>query len=277
MSDQETPEIEEQESGRKPVFAQVQYSAGLGRSASSTATSADGAKAAPLWLITFTDVIALMLTFFVLLYAMSSPKEEEWNQLTEALSSKFQEYEGKPYNSGSQDVISIDRIQSAEGQNLTYLKNLIANLLQTRKIKNVILIEQDNRLIVSLPSELLFEAGRAEVGIEGKKVLFALSGILTRIKNNVGVIGHADPRAISGQDNTYRTNWELSLGRSAAVAGILKEVGYSRSLMVQGLASGRYDELPDTIPEDKRNDLSRRVDIVIYDHNGYRKGAFGAP
>ena len=33
----------------------------------------EGGGKVPLWLITFTDVMALMLTFFVLLYAMSSP------------------------------------------------------------------------------------------------------------------------------------------------------------------------------------------------------------
>ncbi|MFP4387114.1 MAG: flagellar motor protein MotB, partial [Alphaproteobacteria bacterium] len=54
----------------------------------------------PLWLITFTDVMALMLTFFVLLYSMSSPQEEKWKEMTRGLTQKLNAFEAAEYNRG---------------------------------------------------------------------------------------------------------------------------------------------------------------------------------
>ncbi len=55
---------------------------------------------------------------------------------------------------------------------------------------------------------------------------------------------------------------------------MLREVGYARDMTVRGLASARFDELPEEMSEDKRFGLSRRVDIIIMDDAGYRQNAF---
>ena len=47
---------------------------------------------APLWLITFTDIMALMLTFFVLLYSMSIPEVKKWEELTSSINKGFSKF-----------------------------------------------------------------------------------------------------------------------------------------------------------------------------------------
>ena len=228
----------------------------------------------PLWLITFTDVMALMLTFFVLLYSMSTPQEEKWEDIANALTYKRNAFDSTAFNAGSQDVISLDKIDKTKALELDYVKVLIASLLKRRNIEDVLLIENAKRLVISLPSELLFVSGRADMGSEGKKVMFELGGILSRVKNRIEVIGHSDPRPITSTGGLYTTNWELSLARAATVSRVLKDVGYERDMTVRGVSSARYDELSEDIPEDERYALSRRVDIVVMDDDGYRQNAF---
>ncbi len=233
------------------------------------------AKTAPLWLITFTDVMALMLTFFVLLYAMSTPDVERWEELSVSLSSKFKDDGVKPYNTGSQDVIAIDKIGKSKALDLSYLKVLVSNLLKSRGVDDVFIFQNAGRLVISMPSDLLFESASADVSIEGKKALFALGGALSRVKNRIEIVGHTDPRPITGSAGGYKDNWELSLARSSAVALVLRNVGYDRNITVRGVSSARYDELPEDVPENKRNDFSRRVDIIIMNDSGFKTKIYG--
>lgn len=243
--------------------------------ASITRAPDDDQSSVPLWLITFTDTMALMLTFFVLLYAMSSPQEEKWVEISAGLTNRFKLEDPAPYKSGTQDSISLDKIQKNKALKLDYVKTLVANLLKEKGVEGAVLIENGERLIISLPSELLFKSGQAEIGLEGKTVIFSLAGVLARLKNRIEVVGHTDPLRMSpSAQGAYKSNWELSMGRGAAVASMLREVGYTNNITVRGVSSARYDELPETISETKRNDLSRRVDIVVMDDDGHRRNAF---
>lgn len=227
----------------------------------------------PLWLVTFTDVMALMLTFFVLLYAMSETPEDSWNEVTQGISSKLETFDARDFNAGSQDVINIDKINTTKALNLMYLKNLIEKVLKEKTINGVIITENEKRLVISLPSELLFQSGSANINIEGKRLLFTLGEVLIRIKNNIEITGHTDPNPITGQ-GLFKTNWQLSLARASSVASMLKEVGYERSTTIRGLSSARFNELPKELSETERFALARRVDIVVMNHSGYRFNAF---
>ncbi len=237
----------------------------------------DGQSKVPLWLITFTDVMALMLTFFVLLYSMSTPKEEKWEDISSALSHKLNHFDAAAFNAGSQDVISLDKISKTKALELGYVKALVESLLKKRKVEDVLLIQNGKRLVISLPSELLFSSGRADVSAEGKKIIFELGGVLSRVKNRIEVVGNTDPRPITARDGQYTTNWELSLARATSVSSVLRDVGYVRDMTVRGLSSARFDELPETLSQDERFALSRRVDIVVMDDDGYRLNAFDTP
>ncbi len=252
-----------------PIVEEKSYSA-----QSSIVRANDEEQSVPLWLITFTDVMALMLTFFVLLYAMSVPQEDKWEGISSALSFKLNKFEGDLFNAGSQDVINIGKISTSKALDLRYLKTIITSLLKERGIDEALIYQNNKRLIVSLPSELLFESGSAQIGLEGKKVLFAMGGILARVKNRIEVVGHTDPNPINDDKAMYRNNWELSLARAAALSAVLYEVGYSEDIAIRGLSSARYDEMSADASQEERYKLSRRVDIILMEDDGYRYNAF---
>lgn len=219
------------------------------------------------WLISFTDVMALMLTFFVLLFSMSRPDIESFKDLSEAIKNQLKSYYGKALNRGFQDTISLEKVDFNRALNLNYLKSLIETLLQEEEsLNNVSLISMPGGLILSFPENLLFEAGEYELSSEGARALYTLGLTLSRIKNRIEIVGHADPTPISTLD--YPSNWELSATRAAEVAAALKNFGYKRDILIRGQSSGRFDDLPDTISLDQKFSLARRVDVLIREDDG---------
>lgn len=225
------------------------------------------------WLVSFTDVMALMLTFFVLLFAMSNPKKEDWEKLTQNIYESFNQFEGKEDNRGAEDAINISKINFSQALDLDYLKAIMRKLIeQSAALKVVRIMDNGDSLIISLPQDILFDSGSAELKTEGNQALFTLSNTLRRIKNRVEVVGHTDPRPISS--GAFPSNWELSLARAASVGAALQNAGYNKSVTIRGQASGRFDDMPDTISVNERLDLSRRVDIVIMEDDGRKVKLF---
>lgn len=225
----------------------------------------------PLWLLTFGDIMALMLTFFVLFYSMAVPEEEKWDQMTTGLTQGVSTQKAPKWNSGGQDSVNIQKLSLNKALDLAYLQGLVQEVMNNNPtLGNVVLIPQRDRLVLSMPSDLLFDAGRADMSVDGEKALFALGGALYRIRNRIEIIGHSDPRPIPDKSAEFSSNWGLSLSRATTVAGVLEVVGYTRPMIVRGLSSARYDELPSSVPEAERLNLSRRVDIVIMKDDGAR-------
>lgn len=221
---------------------------------------------ASLWMITFSDVMALMLTFFVLMYAMSTPKEDKWEDVSkglnrEPLSNTTPEW----YEAGPREI-SIGRLASDDGLDLSYLRTLLAEAIAgDRRLGAVMLIPQDDCLVISLPEDLLFEPGSAKISEKGQLALFVLGGGLTRIRNRLEVVGHTAPRSVEAK------GWELSLARAASVATVLEKIGYEKPVVVRGFAGGRYEDMPEQTPKDLRLSLARRVDILVMRDDGSQK------
>lgn len=227
----------------------------------------DGAGQA--WIVSFTDTMALLLTFFVMLYAMSSPEEKEWKNMTESLQASFNRFYGAAYNRGLEDATAIERVRMSRGLDLDYLQTLFETLIrQDHTLKDVRIMKVERGLVFSLPENLLFETGKAEVTPEGLRALYTLGAALDRIKNRIEIVGHTDPRPVHGGE--YGSNWELSFARAAHVAAALQTIGYEKPLGIRGFGSARYDDISGGIPEQERLDLSRRVDIMVMEDDARR-------
>ncbi|MCC6598352.1 MAG: OmpA family protein [Alphaproteobacteria bacterium] len=225
-----------------------------------------------LWLITFTDIMALMLTFFVLMYSMSTPAEDKWRDISQGLNSRLTgESSPEWYESGPKEI-NIGRLSFSEALNLGYLSTLLGEIIaQDEQLNTVILIPGKDYLVVSLPEDLLFTPGAAEVSEKGHKALFALGGGLSRIRNRMEVIGHTGPRVSELKGSVFDSNWTLSLARAANVAAVLENIGYTKPMVIRGLADGRYQDLPKGMPEAERLALTRRVDLLIMRDDGSQK------
>ncbi|MBK1670060.1 hypothetical protein CKO28_18660 [Rhodovibrio sodomensis] len=226
------------------------------------AAKREGGDSAGAWMVTFTDLVALLLTFFVMMFAMSHVKTAEWSNLTESLRQHLNSVAGRTVASPAlrMDVPSPDR---QPGADLDYLADLLAgHLSEAPELADARLRRGEDRLFVSLPADLLFAAGDFTLTPAAADAVFQLGGVLRNMPNAVAVVGHADPRK---PQSAYPSNWELSLLRAQAVAAALREGGVEGRIRARGQGDSRFAELPAEVARPARFALARRVDLVIHE------------
>lgn len=212
------------------------------------------------WMITFTDLVSLMLTFFVMLFSMSNVKPDKWNDMTNALSQGLNT-ESQRAAAAATAKFSISTIFRKRAINLDYLSAVLEDAMaQVPLLENSQLLRLEDRLVIALPGDLLFHPGRAVMTERARQALFSLGGLLRNIGNQIGVNGHSDPSP--PKDEEYASNWELSLARAIVVANSLKRSGYTEDIIAYGYSDSRYSQLPD-LPDEQRRELGRRVDIMV--------------
>ncbi len=214
------------------------------------------------WMTTFADLLSLLLTFFILLFAMSEIKKEEWEELTASLKGRLNPADIIV----SQDITDVPpspRIDVKSALNLTYVYNLLQKQLGDVVGKDVTLVQEDGRILVQLSSDASFKSSSAEFSSKGLPVIRVVASAVAKLSNKIEVLGHTDPRPINTRD--YPSNWELSVARAYAVAQEIRGAGYPKPVDVYGMASGRYDssDKAQGLSEKARFRLARRVDIVI--------------
>ncbi|WP_419902508.1 flagellar motor protein MotB [Kiloniella sp.] len=219
------------------------------------------------WMVTFTDLVALMLTFFVLLYSMSVMEEKKWRNLVDSLSSSLKiermVLEPKPMKS-----LTMEPVDFIPGEDLDYLTTLIGEKLKDDPVlSKAILTRLEDRLVISLPGDLLFLPGQVKPLDKAEAILVRLGRVLSFISNKIEIAGHADP---SGKQNegSYSSNWPLSLARADYVAGLLEKTGYKNTILSRGYGDSRYDKITDRLSETLKIKLARRVDIVVHPYAG---------
>jgi len=212
------------------------------------------------WIVTFTDLVSLMLTFFVMLFSMSNVKVDKWETLTDTLSRSLSPVDrNAPVTATAR--LNIATVMRKPAINLDYLYSVLQETIAgDQLLSQSQILRLDDRLIIAFPGDLLFEQGQAKLSPRAQDAIFNLGGVLRNVGNRIGVNGHTDPVPIEG--GAYASNWELSLTRAAAVAEALKRSGYTEDLTAYGFADSRFAQLPD-LPAKERNALGRRVDVVI--------------
>jgi chemotaxis protein MotB len=224
-------------------------------------------KGPPVWMLSLADLISLLLTFFVMLFAMSKVKIDRWDEVVDALS---QSITPSPVEDTDEPManMNIPRVYRKPAMNLDYLSAVIDDAIDDNPVLGDARMSRDaDKLVISLPGDILFVAGSSDMTAQAKQALFVLGGVLRNIGNRIGVQGHTDPRPLSGRGQ-YASNWELSLARAGAVANELKQSGYTDYINIYGFAASRYDQLPKLLDEEARYAMARRVDIVIEPHGG---------
>jgi chemotaxis protein MotB len=219
------------------------------------------AEVGPNWLLTFADLIALLLAFFVLIYATQKIEQAPWQALVESLSRSLNPERPRIDPRPAADA-NIRLLARARAIDLGYLDALLKGVVaQEPSLAGVVVQQFDDRLVLSLPGELLFPPGEAEPVDGAERALAVLATELRNIGNRVDVFGHTDPEPV--RNARFGSNWALSLARARAVARLLRQVGYSRRVAAYGVADSHYSELAAIQPAERRNQIARRVDIVV--------------
>lgn len=217
---------------------------------------------APVWLITFGDVVALLLTFFVMLYATVKIPSEDWEAIVGTMSDSLRfSQSGMAPNPSSEVSIPIVLVQRA--LSTEYLTEIFRDQLgQDDILKNAVVRAQDDRMAITLRDGALFAPGSAALAGDAAKAVRRIGAALMNISNQVEVRGHAGASVKEGAD--FEEIQRLSLRRAATVANALRESGYQRNIIVLGLGDSRIQYINPNLGDALRRELARRVDIIIH-------------
>jgi chemotaxis protein MotB len=214
------------------------------------------------WLITFTDLVALILTFFVMLFAMSSVEQQKWRALLSALIEAPVVWDDETL-SAPVTALGIEEDQILVGSDLDYLTSLLRQQTAAEPILAAATVQRlDRRIVVSLPADLLFAPGATALDKRAIPAVVALGAVLAHLGNRVEVAGHADP---TPPGEGFASNWELSLSRAVSVADMLARAGQGREVVARGHGASHFARISAALPEAQRRALGRRVDILIHE------------
>ena len=215
----------------------------------------------PVWLITFADLVALLLAFFVMLFATIEVELTRWSALIESLSQSLNPDHSVDLKRPSATQ-NVRRLSQRRAINLAYLESIIREMIDSQPaLKSVILHRREDRLIIALPSDELFASGSAVPKASARATFQTLGQFLQRIGNGIDVFGHTDPTPANR--SVFASNWGLSVARAIAVANELRRSGYHRELAALGYADTKFRELPEQLSLARRYSMARRVDIVV--------------
>lgn len=208
-------------------------------------------ESASTWLLTYADVITLLMAFFVVLIAVSYVDINLWEQLKQGLRS---------------EITSDDTVRTP----LAEVKADLDELLATEREAGMVEINLGRDGIYMLfESSSFYQSGDAELLPTGRgivdKVVQALNAI-TYYKFNVDVEGHTDNIPIN--TSRFPSNWELSVARASNVVKYFIQEGLEPDrLKASGYADTKpirpnQDEFGRNIPENMAT--NRRVVLRIY-------------
>jgi|MDSW01.1.fsa_nt_gb chemotaxis protein MotB len=140
-------------------------------------------------------------------------------------------------------------------------KNLISKLEEDISAKDVKISELSGVVTVDLDNSILFRAGSAKLGKQGRKTLQEVAEALEKSPDRViRVYGHTDSTT-APEGAYYRNNWGLSALRAASVVSFLVEAGIEPK-DVAAVGFGATRPIGDNETREGR-DLNRRIEIVL--------------
>jgi chemotaxis protein MotB len=246
------------------------------------------------WLLTYADMITLLMVLFIVLFASSTISSIKFAELADGLAKQLGgSAQVLPGGSGvldggqttaadngmqtndpsapiaavqqaanTQAQVSQQQLVQQEQQTLASAQQKIEAALKAKNLQNSVRFTIDSRgLIVSIVTDkLLFNTGEADLQPVGQQVLDAIGPTLRALPNDISVEGHTDNVPISSGE--FASNWELSAVRATTV---LRYLVTTDKLQENRMSATGYADTEPVVPNDTaaHRAENRRVDVVV--------------
>jgi len=222
--------------------------------------SEDVEEGAPLWIVTYGDMMSLLLTFFILIVSFSSIQETKYEKAIGSLKAALGVlpkqsgaiHRRQMFGKGGQEELDemIENVQE--------MKTAVAEKGLQGQIK-VTLTEKGAHIVIADP--LLFDLGKAELKPQAKTALDIVAQLISGSPNTeILVEGHTDNWPIATAE--FPSNWELSTARALAV---VKYFALRKGFEPARFAATGYGEYRPIKPNDsvENRTKNRRVEIFV--------------
>ncbi|NLD50815.1 MAG: OmpA family protein [Clostridiaceae bacterium] len=247
----------------------------------------DPPEGAPEWMTTYSDLVTLLLTFFVLLFSMASVDKQKFEAVAYSLRSTFLNMSnGELYeNNNGKDLISItdltgqpedeyDKNTNREDsdkkgnagkgsveERIDNFKDEVEDLIALMDLGDYIkIIDTEREIILRINSVILFDLGKADIKSSGKEALKKMGELLKELDSDAVVQGHTDNLPINTM--LFPTNWELSTKRATNVVLFLIDECTLKPQKLTATGNGEFKPVAPNDTEVNRQ-KNRRIDVVI--------------
>ena len=246
------------------------------------------------WLVTYADMVTLLMVLFIVMFSMSVVDEKKFNALKAGLAAGFGQSESvltgsesileqpgvssiqpvradvfpgaTPRDQHAEDLAEEERQRYSDAEHeVRRLRDLMARLesaLREAGLRHDVRADIDERgLVLSLTSRhVVFEADRADLSARGERVLDTVAPVLRAVPDALRIDGHTNQVPV--KPKYFDTDWDLSAARALTVLRHLTESGDIADHRMSAAAFGHEKPLVDpSEPGSQR--VNKRVDIVV--------------
>lgn len=224
------------------------------------------------WMVSYADLITLLLAFFVAMYSVSRLDHEKLAKAQESFRGAIHlpspvQPDLAPVQSSVSGKISAPLMPLENPAPVTpalQLRQVEEELIRVLKanpdFKDVQIVATDRGIVLRFQDLVFFDTGQATLRPEVLGFLDKLAIILAQIPNEILVEGHTDDRPISTVQ--FPSNWELSTARAAALVRYLIEHSDLDSGRLSAAGYGPHRPVGNN-QEDSGRQANRRVDVII--------------
>jgi chemotaxis protein MotB len=227
------------------------------------------------WLLTYADLITLLMIFFVVLYSMSKIDITKYEQLAVSLNqsfydgssgvmkTRFERTSGQPNESGKsvdKNTLEASERMAEENKRLKDAEEKLRHFIQQNGLSENVLVELNAKGVqVTLRDVALYDTGSAALKPEAEKILGGIAPFLKMLPNKISIEGHTDNVPI--RNSQFRSNFDLSSARALNVLYYFQSQNVKPELMS---ATGYGEYVPvasNETPEGRA--ANRRVNVII--------------
>jgi len=219
------------------------------------------------WLITYADLMTILLVFFVLLYSLAFFEKEKYEERVQVIMRQLKQDQvskgGVELFDLSADLnrkISLEDITGLRSREAALFKTMDKFVQKTHQSKNITTKFKNGKIILTVSGETLFNSGSADLNPGALPVFNRMIQIFDEFPEfTINIKGHTDDIPISTR--AFPSNWELSAIRATTVLKYL----VSKGIRPQRLTATGYGDIMPRVPNttDENRDRNRRVEFVL--------------
>lgn len=219
------------------------------------------------WLVTYADLMTILLVFFVLLYTLAFFEKEKYRHAVETIKVQIDANENLiglmelmeiPETADTQ--ITIEDITGLHSREKDLFNTLTKFMRSSREKENISTRILDGKIIVSIKGKALFNSGSTDLNPTAISIFDEIIQILYDYPEyNINIKGHTDNVPISTA--IFPSNWELSAVRATTVLKYL----VSKGILPQRLTATGYGDVMPLVPNtsEENRAQNRRVEFVL--------------
>lgn len=221
---------------------------------------------APDWVVTFGDLMSLLLCFFVLLLSFSEMDRKKYRIVSGSLANAFGVQRDVPVfdSPKAEKIIAKDFDQAVMINQVQekFVKPIVMEIdAHFKEMKDLIQVDvTENQVAIRLMGETTFDLGKAGIRPRMIPLIAKIGELLNRVRGDIIIAGHTDNLPLRG--GPYKSNLGLSMARAATVADFLlkKSSIEPKRLSTMGFGEHRPLATNDTL---KGREKNRRVEIIL--------------